>query len=174
MARRFHRPFVRGARRETSWLDIEPVNLTAADGPQSAITHVMTAAELAKRPFTVIRTHYHLMLQSDQGAASENYHLAIGACVVSSQAVAIGVAAVPTPAIDAASDLWFLHGWLSGRFSFFSGSSFNEGSYFEKDFESKAMRKVNDDEEIIFVIDVPAISAGVIFQIMGRVLIKEH
>ncbi len=162
------------ARRETSWLDIEPVDVNFSAPGSVAITHVMTAAELAKRPFTVVRTRVSLHIGSDQVAANEMQIGAFGLCVVSSQALAIGVTAVPTPLTDLASDLWFAHQIMMTDFFFVSavGIDADGGAYFEID--SRAMRKVNDDQEIVLVGEAASTSLGFNLDIAGRLLIKEH
>ena len=168
------RPFVRGGqRRATSWIDI-PIQPVALGAGGAAITHTMTAIELAKRPITVIRTHLELLFQSDQLSATETQLGAVGLCVVSDQAAAIGITAVPTPDTDLASDLWFLNQILMNDISVNSAVGFDSmaGRLFSMD--SKAMRKVNDDQQIVVVIELTGGSDGAIFTLGGRLLIKEH
>ncbi len=171
-ARRGH--LVRRSRRETSWLDIEPVGVNFSAPGSVAITHVMTAAELAKRPFTVVRTRIMLQIASDQLVANETAIGGFGLCVVSSQSVAIGVTAVPTPITDMGSDLWFAHQLVMADFFFITAAGFDAqgGKTFEID--SKAMRKVNDDQEIVLVGEAAGTSLGFNLDIAGRLLIKEH
>ena len=52
---------------------------------------------------------------SDQTTASEGFHAGMGFSVVSDQAFAIGVTAVPTPMSDIDSDLFFVYETLIGR-----------------------------------------------------------
>ncbi len=173
MARRFgHRNAVRGPRRMTSWLDIEPAILTL-DGA-SIISHAMTAVELAKRPFTVVRTHLVVRLSSDQLASDEIQIAAVGLAVVSDQAVAVGVTAVPTPFTDAESDLWFVHQWMLNDMQLITAAGFdgNAGQHYIVD--SKAMRKVEEDTQIIIVGESAAPSSGTSILIAGRLLVKEH
>ena len=160
-------------KRMTSWLDVEPLS-SAIDTSGSVITHSLTAVEKARRPFTIVRTHLLVRITSDQLSADEFQFGALGMCVVSDQAEAIGVTAVPTPITDLASDLWFVHQLLSNEFVFITGAGFDAagGAVFEID--SKAMRKVNDDEDAIVVVETSSISFGALYQIAGRVLIKEH
>jgi len=175
MAHRRTRPLVRGSsRRSTSWLDIEPV-FNAFSSGLAAITHVMTAAELARRPFTVVRSFIHAHIVTDQTAADEEQFGAIGICIVSSQAAAIGVTAVPTPVIDAASDLWLMHHWISASMTQASSIGFDAASGQAYELASKAMRKCNDDQEIIIVAESSAvISEGFLLSEAGRILIKDH
>ena len=174
MARRFTRGRGRlGSPRETSWLSID-FDEQVLGAPGTAITHTMTAEELAKRPFTVIRTHLEVMLLSDQTSASEDQLVAVGLCVVSEQAVAIGITAVPTPITDLDSDLWYVHQVMLNRFQFASGIGFEPTAGRRYSIDSKAMRKVNNDEEMILVQEVSALAEGAVIVTGGRMLIKEH
>ena len=113
-----------GRRRETQWLSLDPVSNTLAAGSIAVLSNVMTAAELALRPFTVVRTRGIMQLRSDQNGATEFQHAGFGACVVSDQAVAIGVTAVPTPMTDRVSDLWFMFMERMGHWEIFTGVGF--------------------------------------------------
>jgi len=159
-----------GSRRETSWLSIDFAAANAAS--TAVITHIMTAAELAKRPFTVIRTHLEVSVAPDQVAANEDQLSGIGMCLVSDQAAAIGVSAVPTPVTDLASDLWFLIQPMLTEFVFSDATGLRMlGTRFSID--SKAMRKVNEDEQIIVVVENSGLGGGNTFLIAGRLLVKE-
>ncbi len=165
-------PLVRAPRRLTSWLSLDTFS-TAIDN-SAVISLTMTAAELAKRPFTVVRTHLSIHIQSDQTAASELQVGAVGLCVVSDQAAAIGVTAVPTPETDLESDLWFVHRPLMGSFTFATAVGFDDDGGHHFVIDSKAMRKVNDDEQIIVVVEGGTIiGGGMVITGMGRMLIKE-
>ena len=164
----------RGSRRETRWLNLDPVTATLGTGGTAAITHSLTTEELALRPFTVVRTRGVLHVQSDQTAASEVYNAALGIAVVSAQAEAIGVTAVPTPNADRESDLWFLFEEITGQFLFADATGFIEGAGgLIRHFDSKAMRKVEDGQDIVVVIE-NFFSAGTQVTVSGRMLIKLH
>jgi len=109
-------------------------------------------------------------------AADESYDAAIGMCVVSDQALAIGVTAVPTPATDLSSDAWYLHQVLMGRLEFLTGGGTGltpQMLTWEK-FESRAMRKVEDGFSDIGVVETSALSSGCTVHTWGRQLIKLH
>ena len=163
-----------GPKRSTSWLEIAPtgVTLTAGGG---TITHSLTTAEKAKLPFTIVRTYLHLRIISDQLAAAESQFLAVSGAVVSQQAEAVGVSAIPTPLNELASDYFFIHGFISSSFGFLTAVGFDGREGASKDFESKAMRKVHEDEDVVFAVEIDTgISGGVVVAIAGRMLIKEH
>jgi len=172
MPRRFSsRSFVKPTPRTTLWLFIAPVEgvLTATGG---TLFTTLNAAGLALRPFTIIRTHMEFLLSSDQAIASEIQVAAWGACVVSDQAVAAGVGSVPTPDTDAGSDFWFAHKWMMNKHEFRTGVGAGRiGTSFSLD--SKAMRKVDEGEDIITVGEVDtSTSSGVSLIAAGRMLIK--
>jgi len=169
-----HRRSYRGtSKRETSWLDLPPtaVQLGAAS---SSLFLQLTTAEKAKRPFTIERTHLTILVTSDQQIATETQIGAFGACVVSDQAAAIGITAIPTPIIDLASDLWFLHEMIFNDFTFATAASYQASAGRVYTIDSHGKRKVNDDQDIVFVGEASTISDGLLFTIGGRLLIKEH
>jgi len=104
-------------RRESVWLASGEIFTTFAAANTAVLLTSLGATLLALRPFTVVRTRGILSIQSDQAAAIENQFFAYGHCVVSDQATAIGVTAVPTPDTDDTSDLWFVYERLMNRTS---------------------------------------------------------
>ena len=174
MARRHFSGARGGQRRSTSWLEIVPSITTMVAGG-GVITHSLDATELAKRPFTVVRSHLIVHITSDQLGADELQFGAVGICVVSDQAEAVGVTAVPTPVTDAGSDLWLMHQYVAAEFAFVSGVGFDAAGGYTYLIDSKSMRKVNDDQDVLIVIELATgISNGFNITIAGRVLIKEH
>ncbi len=168
---------VRGGsrKRETRWLDGVPVRTGFAAGA-SSLAFTLTAVELAYRPFTVTRTRGLIGIKSDQVAATEPFQIGLGMCVVSDQALAIGVTAVPTPITDMGSDLWFLHELVFGEILVASAASIEGQGSVNKYFDSKAMRKVDDGQDIAIVTEVPssASSEGLVRTLGFRMLIKLH
>ncbi len=95
-------------RRETVWIDVvESFNALAVG--TSILLNVTGAGVLALRPFTVVRTRGMIGIRTDQVAATEDQAASFGYAIVSDQAVAIGVTAVPTPVTDRSSDAWFVY-----------------------------------------------------------------
>ena len=161
-------------RRETMWVGIETGVTTLASASAAAIMSVMSAAFLALRPFTIVRTRGFFHMGSDQAAAAEGWGGTIGWCVVSDQAVAVGITAVPTPEADSDSDLWYVHESMLGKFEFITGTGALENGA-GRQFDSKAMRKVDDGSQIVQVGEVPAAGASsVVIPDTGRILIKLH
>ena len=174
MARRFTRSAGRvGKDRLTAWFTFPPVRTTLAAASVAVIQTSLNAAALALRPFTIVRSRFHMHVRSDTLAALEDYSACFGIAVVSDQAVAIGVTAVPTPDADRGSGLWFVYEELYGTIGFVSGTGVRDiGS--QKDVDSKAMRKVDIGQDVVTVIEATAISLGCVVTVGGRMLIKTN
>jgi len=114
-----------------------------------------------------------MFIDSDQAAASEDQALNLGLAVVSIQASAIGVTAVPTPTTDQGSDLWFVYQSIMSSHGAGTVDS-NKGVGFA--YDSRAMRKVEDQQDVVVVAetDLIALTDGVSFRHTGRMLVKLH
>ncbi len=105
-----------GERRKTLWTRTSWISATIATPDTAIILFTFTAAFLdAKSPFTIVRTRGSMILSSDQNAATEDQQVKFGVAIVSRQAIAIGVTAVPTPVTDADSDMFFVYEELASR-----------------------------------------------------------
>ncbi len=158
----------RSAKRLTSWFFFQhaEATLTAVGG---TILFSLNAAALALRPFTVVRSHFELAMRSDQAAAIEQQRSSFGMAVVSDQASAAGVASVPTPFTDMASDLWFVHRNLFGDESALTDRTRSQTLV---SVDSKAMRKVDIGQDIIVVVEFASGGSGLILAVAGRMLVK--
>ena len=174
MARR--RDFARGAAairtsRLTSWFQFQPIEVTLATNAVDTLAFTLNAAALALRPFTIVRTHFQLTLRSDQAAAIELQTMAIGMAVVSDEATAVGITAIPSASINAASNLWFLHSWINGDESALTDRTRSQTNM---RLDSKAMRKVEVGQDLAVVVSGGRIGSGMITDLMGRMLIKNN
>jgi len=160
-------------RRETLWIEIAATGTVLAAASTAVLFSGLTAAELAQRPFTIMRTRLYFHVRSDQAAVSETYHAAMGIAVVSDQALAIGVTAVPTPFTDLGSDLWLYHEITIGSIASVSAIGIFE-SGFGRPTDSKAMRKVVEGQDVAISVETSAVSSGAIVEKAGRMLIKLH
>ncbi len=161
-----------GSKRGKDWFGFSPSvqTLTAAGG---SIVYSLNAAALAIRPFTIVRTHMELYILSDQTANSENQLAAWAWAVVSDQAAAVGVTAVPTPITDIGSDLFFVHQVLLNALQVSSAVSIQQvGTRYSVD--SKAMRKVSESQDIVGVLELDASGAGLTVLVGGRMMVKLH
>jgi len=159
-------------RRATLWAQIAPLRTNMAAGV-AVLTSQLNAAALLLRPFTIVRTRGFLLVRSDQVAATEDYGAAMAYAVVSEQAAAIGVTAVPTPDTDRASDFFFVYEELHGELDGGSSGPTELGKYTA--FDSKAMRKVDEDQTMVIVAENTADSTDAVsITEGGRFLIKLH
>ncbi len=168
--------FIRGgkARRETVWIAISPTQTAIATASTASLIGTLNAASLALRPFTVIRTRGVFFVRPDQISANENYGCALGHAVVSDQASAIGVTAVPTPQTDRTSDLWYVYEEVLAQFAFTTGVGYRDIGHLIH-YDSKAMRRVNNDQDIAIVLETPSTNdSGSSIGHAGRLLVKLH
>ncbi len=160
-------------RRETMWISGGIAATTMATASTAVLSGSLNAAALALRPFTVVRVRGMLHSRSDQISADEGYSCSFGLAVVSDQASAIGVTAVPTPDTDRGSDLFFVFEDMIGHFGFTTGTGYRQLGE-ARGFDSKAMRKVNDDQDVVVTKEATSISNGVILTDVFRMLLKLH
>ncbi len=160
---------VASTKRLTSWFFFTPVEVTFTAGGGTLIFS-LNAAALALRPFTIVRSHFLAMIRSDQAAAIERQVGAWGMAVVSDQATAVGVTAIPTPITDMGSDLWFTYQSLMAHHQEITDRSEPVEIYKT---DSKAMRKVDIGQDLVVVGELASgQSAGFILNLMGRMLVK--
>ncbi len=161
-------------RRETVWIAATVSNRTIAAASTAVVDRALNAAALALRPFTVVRSRYQTSIQSDQSAATEDQLGAMGQCVVSDQAVTVGVTAVPNPLTDIGSDLWML--WEGFNSSFLFKTAVGSDAQFatSRAVDSKAMRKVEEGQDLVVVMESGGTSGGFTLSTFGRVLLKLH
>ena len=161
---RFNRP----AAKTKIWIGNGVVVQTLTTNAKTALI-LLNAGALALRPFTIVRSRFELQLRSDQAAAIEIQWASFGAAVVSDQASAAGVASVPTPFTDMASDLWFVHQNLYGDESALTDRT---RSATRVSIDSKAMRKVDIGQDIVIVGELHNGSNGALMASSGRMLVK--
>ena len=161
-------------RRETIWLSSPYVTNTIAAASTAVLTGSLNAGALLLRPFTVVRVRGFMHVRSDQLASSESFGASLGYAVVSDQAAAIGVTAVPTPEADRDSDLFFVYESLFGRFGFADATGLAPGIGIHKDIDSKAMRKVDVGQDIVITAETPSVVSSGVITDLARILIKIH
>ncbi len=162
---------VRGTRRATQWLAGAPVgNEVALAAATSVLDQVFAFGEDA----TIVRTRGRLWVASDQQVATEDASGAIGFSVVTDQAAAIGVTAVPKPVADQSSDNWFLWEPWATKFFFGSAVGFDAKGFSVIELDSKAQRKVDDGDNVAVVLQNNSSTAGIVFHLQFRMLVKLH
>ncbi len=163
------------SRRETAWIGSDCVSQAMPVPGTPFLVLSLNAAALAQRPFTVVRTRGILYATTDQLAASEAWGVFVGISVVSDQASAIGVTAVPTPATDMSSDMFLLHDAVFGRVDLATAVGFNNVGA-QKELDSKAMRRVEDGQDLVTVLETCDETGflGASVLLYTRTLIKLH
>ncbi len=164
-----------GSRRKTVWLDfVSTFTATQALAAGASILMAsLNAAALSLRPFTIVRSRGMLWMATDQVAATEDPFGALGSAIVSDQASAIGITAIPTPWTDAGSSLFFQYQMMMANLQFSTAVAYtNVGRTWEID--SKAMRKVDIGQDLVLVAENGNAAHGLRFGIAMRYLIKTN
>ncbi len=161
-----------GARRSsgrlTEWFaDTFAASETALAASSFVILSSLSAAGLAKRPFTITRTVGTLFVYSDQVAAFEAPFGAVGGMVVSAKAVATGATAIPDPVTEGSSDEWFMYQNFAAQ-----GDGLTGRPQYMFGFDSRAQRKVQDGEDFVFVLANANSVDGMNFIFNVRTLVK--
>ena len=165
------RPVVRGPKRRTIWIQFQPA-ITTMTATGGTLIFSLNAAALALRPFTIVRSRFELYLKSDQDTASEDQVAGFGIAVVSDEAAAVGVTAIPTPITELGSDLWFVNQILMSSIE--AGATNVETAINGRGWtvDSKAMRKCSVGQNIVVVGERAGAGSGVELFAGGRILIK--
>ena len=168
MARRAR--FVRPAPRSMVWLGAGFAPTTVA-ASSAVLIGILNASALALRPFTIVRTRIVTHWESDQQAASEFVQGVFSMQVVTEVAAAGGVGNVPTPLIETNADYHVYHPLLARlRVIGSAAIGFDPGA---STIDSKAMRKVGTDDQLVWVVENRA-ALGASLSMEGRVLVKLH
>jgi len=157
-------------RRSTLWFFMPTSVVTIAAASTATLGFTLNAAALALRPFTIVRSRYQWHCRADVVTGGENWGGAIASAVISDQASAIGVTAVPTPITDQGSDLFFMYDQAYGRFG---GTQVEEVGLFQQ-IDSKAMRKVEEGQDLGVMFETPSFVNSMVNAFGGRLLIKLH
>ena len=174
MARAFSRarrgPLVVSQKRASVWAFVD-VDSIVVGANSKVLVASLNAAALALRPFTIVRTHLTVFWESDQVAAAERPLGAFGMIVVTDQARAAGAGSVPHP-VNEADASWFAWQGLISSLAFASGTGFVEPSGSSYSVDSKAMRKVGINEDMVLMAGNVSAAGGAILSIQGRFLLK--
>ena len=161
-----------GARRQTAWAGRDfRTDVVALAANSFLIDSSFNAAALAARPFTIVRTVGLLQIRSDQNAAVETVFGALGFGVVSDKQLATGATAVEDPVTQVSSDNWFMYQAFSAEGSTSTNVGQRPETYV---LDSRAMRKVTEDEDFVAVIANASATDGLFFTLNFRLLLKLH
>jgi len=129
--------------RNVSWGGLEIIPTTIVIDTKIILGSFVLATQFDE---TVLRVRGGFMVSSDQVATLERPQGAVGMIVVSEDAFATGIGAVPGPVTDIGNDGWFMWQPLT---AFFDTGGDNVPHYFEID--SKAKRIVREGSRIVVV-----------------------
>ena len=140
-----------GARRKTSWVGPADQSFLAVTSSASIIVQSFDPAANALVQPTVVRTRGTVVIAP---AASPSADLevvgAYGGCIITRQAFAAGVGSIPHPIDEGGWDGWFV--WNSFALNVEFGTAVGTRLLqIDQTVDSKAMRKVTDNEVIVFV-----------------------
>ena len=165
------RGFVRPLKKTMIWIGLGGgvQNVTAAKD----LMFVLNAAALLLRPFTILRSHLEIWIQSDQTVATEQFVGVLGHIIVKEIASGIGVTAVPGPVAEIDSD-WYIHQPIENTFLLGDATGFQGGAGRRYSVDSKAMRKVGTQEDAVTVLENTTSAVGANIAVRGRQLVQLH
>ncbi len=122
---------------------------------------------------TLVRTRgFAEFVLSGATTALDGFSWGFGICVVNADAFAVGITAVPKPFTDAAWDGWLYHE-LWALHSPIAGVSNNSANNTRREIDSKAMRKIGQNDVVCSVVEVGETGAATLnVRSATRVLIK--
>ncbi len=169
--RQIRRPFAGSRkRRGATWTAVTSVNFTSVPAASKVLLGSLTAAQLLDiAPATLVRIRGRIMWNSDQTAADELQLGAVGFGIVQDVARAAGAASIPGPTTDPAANVWVSYQGLAarGRVGIVAGG---EAGFLNFEFDSKAMRKLTDDEALVIMVENSHATHGAEITMFARML----
>ena len=168
MARRFvPRPATRTQRRKTVWIGTANTVHVNVGSTLSLIHSSFDPSSLSMLAPTVARVRGLLRVAPQVWTADLDYSGAFGLAIVSDEAFVAGAASIPRPHDDDDWGGWILHGYYSGHIE---AMAVDAGSLLQTQYvlDSKAMRKVEINETLVWMIESQA--AAVTVALQARVL----
>ena len=120
---------------------------------------------------TMVRIRGMLGILSDQAAADEEVHGAIGIARVTEDAFSSGIAAVPVPIADIDSDSWVMWQPFIHAFRRLDATGIAEPAQSNFVIDSKAMRKFTATDRMVIVLENDSSVAGLRFMLVIRALV---
>ncbi len=137
----------RAARRKTHWVSVSGAASLSVTGP-----FLLFTAAIGHEGETIVRVRGLLeVLLTAATAAGDGFSGAFGIAIVTTAAATAGVGSIPTPVTEAGWDGWLLHRFLGIHRTMEVGGP---GPHMLLELDSKAMRKANEDESLVGVLDV--------------------
>ena len=168
------RRFVRPAPRTKMWIGAGVGETTIAASAKVLVSS-LSAGALLLRPFTILRSRILLNYFTDQAVGDENAEGFYAALVVTETAAALGATVLPDPSGtdgDPEAD-WFVYQPCFTHFEFADATGFQLGGDSVYSIDSKAMRKVGPDDDVVTMFSQVNASGSKIVD-GGRTLIQLH
>ena len=166
------RTLVRAPRRPMFWEGASVFDQVATGAVSSFV--IVSEAILENIPLpTVIRTRGEFVVRASAiGASGAQAIFSMGLIIQSARSIAAGVGGMPVPFGGIGSD-WFVHRMIPMQVEMVANEDSNQHNVrFEID--SKAMRKVDNNQGIVIVFQNTAVASTVTFEVVGalRLLFK--
>ncbi len=145
---RFHRD---GPKRQVTWIGPPDQNFLSVTSTAKTLVGSFDPAAAALIKPTVVRTRGNVAVKPTALNADVTIVGAFGLAVVSDQAFAAGAGSIPGPFDDAEWDGWFVWHSFSYTFEFADATGFQGPMDLNTEVDSKAMRKVTDNETIVLM-----------------------
>ncbi len=140
-----------GSRRQVTWIGPADQAFVAVASTMKVILASFDPAGAGLAKPTVVRTRGEVAIRPPSATITDLQVVgAFGVAIVSDRAFAAGAASIPGPFTDAGWDGWFV--W--GSFHYVQEQADATGIYLNfhtQIVDSKAMRKVTDDETVVFM-----------------------
>ena len=119
---------------------------------------------------TILRVVGGIAIQSDQLSAVETQSGAVGMCLVTDTAVAVGITALPDPVTDVQDDVWFFYQSFATQLFFSTAVAFDAQGSTWFPFDSKAKRIFHSGQTVAVVIANSHATHGLKVQFNFRML----
>ena len=138
-----------GPRRQTSWVGPSDQNFVGVATGATSIISSFVPSTNGLRKSTLVRNRGIFSVKPDSLAADVDIVGAMGVCVVSNQAFSAGAGSIPGPFDEAGWDGWMV--WQPFGFSIevIGAPTDTLLSAIQIEVDSKAMRKVSDNETVV-------------------------
>jgi len=145
------RSFVRGQKRQVTWIGPADQGYISVGAAGSTLLADFAPGTVGIDKPTIVRTRGDISIVPAVLSADLEVVGAFGVGVVSAQAFAIGITAIPKPFDDANWDGWYV--WQAINFVVEAGATVQSFSPADRiiTVDSKAMRKIADNEVLVLV-----------------------
>ena len=122
---------------------------------------------------TLVRVRGFIEIVMELGGVGEGFTGAVGLCVVTDDAFAVGITALPSSITDMSDDVWMYHRFFSLHAGAVSATAALARIHESWEVDSKAMRKIPQGKTLAMVLEVTEIgTADATIAFDSRVLLK--